>query len=196
VSDHGLAASTDELAAVVERLSHPVSLLAMSQAGPVAMALAAERPELVDRVVLFGTYADGPSTFTNEPVRVSLLSLIRAHWGMASNLMAGLFRPEMSSEATRHLGRVLRDSADAEAAADYLEAVYQATVTDLLPRVRAPALVLHYRDDRIIPYVGGRQLAAGLPDARFMALDGGYHLPDADDLDRIAGDIRTFLSGR
>lgn len=196
VSDHGVAASADELAAVVEQLSHPVSLLAMSQAGPVAMALAAGRPELVDRVVLFGTYADGPSTFTNEPVRVSLVSLIRAHWGMASNLMAGLFRPEMSSEATRHLGRVLRDSADAEAAADYLQAVYQATVTDLLPRVRAPALVLHYRDDRVIPYVGGRQLAAGLPDARFIALDGGYHLPDAHDLDRIAGDIRTFLSGR
>jgi pimeloyl-ACP methyl ester carboxylesterase len=196
VSDHGLAASAEELATVVGELPGPVSLLAMSQAGPVAVALAAERPELVDRLVLFGTYADGPSTFTNEAVRTSVVSLIRAHWGMASNLMTELFRPEMSAEATRHLSRVLRDSADAETAADYLQAVYEATVTDLLHRVRAPALVLHYRNDRVIPFVGGRQLAAGLRDARFIALDGGYHLPDAHDLDRIADEIRRFLQRR
>ncbi|HEU4491361.1 MAG TPA: alpha/beta fold hydrolase [Jiangellales bacterium] len=196
VSDHGLTASAEELATVVGQLPGPVSLLAMSQAGPVAVALAAERPELVDRMVLFGTYADGPSTFTNEAVRTSLVSLIRAHWGMASNLMTELFRPEMSSEATRHLSRVLRDSADAETAADYLQAVYEASVTDLLPRVTAPALVLHYRNDRVIPFVGGRQLASGLPDARFIALDGGYHLPDALDLDRIAEEIRRFLLRR
>jgi pimeloyl-ACP methyl ester carboxylesterase len=115
---------------------------------------------------------------------------------MASNLMTELFRPEMSAEATRHLSRVLRDSADAETAADYLQAVYEATVTDLLHRVRAPALVLHYRNDRVIPFVGGRQLAAGLRDARFIALDGGYHLPDAHDLDRIADEIRRFLQRR
>ena len=32
---------------------------------------------------------------------------------------------------------------------------------------------------------GGRQLAAGIPGARLLALDGGYHLPDAADLDQI-----------
>jgi pimeloyl-ACP methyl ester carboxylesterase len=67
-------------------------------------------------------------------------------------------------------------------------------VTELLPQVRAPALVLHYRGDRVIPYGGGQQLAAGLPDARFLPLDGDYHLPDASDLPRIADAVAGFLT--
>ncbi|HSK28059.1 MAG TPA: alpha/beta fold hydrolase [Jiangellales bacterium] len=194
VRDHGLAASTAELVAVVDRIGAPVSLLAMSQAGPVAVALAAERPELVDRLVLFGTYADGPSVFQDEALRTTLVSLIRAHWGMGSSVLAELYRPRMSAEAARHMARVLRDSADPDVAADYLEAIYETSVADMLPRVSAPALVVHYRNDRVIPFHGGQQLAAGLPAARFVALDGGYHLPDAGDLDRIVADIRSFLA--
>jgi pimeloyl-ACP methyl ester carboxylesterase len=60
--------------------------------------------------------------------------------------------------------------------------------------VVAPALVLHYRADRLIPFRGGQQLAAGLPDARFVALEGSYHLPDAHDLDTVANAVVAFLS--
>jgi pimeloyl-ACP methyl ester carboxylesterase len=60
--------------------------------------------------------------------------------------------------------------------------------------VRVPALVIHYRRDRVIPYSGGQQLATGLPDARFLPLDGAFHLPDAADLPRIVTAIVEFLS--
>jgi pimeloyl-ACP methyl ester carboxylesterase len=81
----------------------------------------------------------------------------------------------------------------AEVAAGYLEAVYEADVAALLPRVRAPALVLHYRGDRVIPFRGGQQLAAALPAATFLPLDGAYHLPDAADLDRVVEAVAGFL---
>jgi pimeloyl-ACP methyl ester carboxylesterase len=89
---------------------------------------------------------------------------------------------------------VLKDSADRDVAAGYLEAVYQADVAHLLPKITAPALVLHYSGDRVVPFTGGRQLAAGLPDARLIALDGRYHLPDAADLDRVVDAIAGFLA--
>ena len=60
--------------------------------------------------------------------------------------------------------------------------------------MRAPALVLHYRADRLIPFRGGQQLAAELPDAQFVVLEGAYHLPDARDLDTVADAVVTFLS--
>jgi pimeloyl-ACP methyl ester carboxylesterase len=192
--DHGLDASVDELEAVVRRAGAPTAIFAMSQAGPVVVALAARHPELVTRLVLFGTYADGPSLFTNLALRESVTGLVRAHWGLGSRMIAQLYRPGASAEAALHFARAMRDSADPDIAADYLQAVYETSVTELLPQVRAPALVLHYRGDRVIPYGGGQQLAAGLPDARFLPLDGDYHLPDASDLPRIADAVAGFLT--
>jgi DNA-binding SARP family transcriptional activator/pimeloyl-ACP methyl ester carboxylesterase len=192
-ADFGLGASVEELRAVVETVGAPVALLAMSGAGPIALALAADRPDLVARLVLHGTYAAAPAVFTNPELSRLLVGMVRAHWGMGSTLIADLYRPGSSGEAARHLARVLRDSADREVAAGYLEAIYQTDVAALLPRVRAPALVLHYRGDRVIPFEGGQQLAAALPDATFLPLDGAFHMPDAPDLGRVVDAIAEFV---
>ncbi|NGO14475.1 hypothetical protein G5C60_44530 [Streptomyces sp. HC44] len=177
-ADFSLEASTAELATVLEHTARerdgaPAALLAVSQAGPIALALAlalaAERPELVSRLVLFGTYADAASTFP-PTVREAMPRLLRSHWGLIARTLAELYRPGCSAHAVRHLGRVLQDSAGGQEAVGYLGAGYTFDVTRLLPKVRAPALVLHYRGDRVIPFRGGRDLAAALPRARFLPL--------------------------
>jgi DNA-binding SARP family transcriptional activator/pimeloyl-ACP methyl ester carboxylesterase len=185
VADYGLAASVAEAEEVVRAAGPPVSLLAMSAAGPIAVALAARRPEWVSSLVLFGTFADAGATFTDRSLRAMVVEIARSHWGIGSKMLADLYRPGAGDEATWHLARVFRDSASAEVAARYLEATYEYDVTSLLPSVAAPALVLHYRADRLIPFRGAEQLVAGLPDATLVPLDGRVHLPDAADLDQI-----------
>jgi DNA-binding SARP family transcriptional activator/pimeloyl-ACP methyl ester carboxylesterase len=194
VDDFGLDASVAELAAIATRAGAPVDLLAMSQAGPVAVTLAAMRPDLVRRLVFFGTYASAAGVFTRPDLNATLIALVRSHWGLGSKLLAGLYRPDLTDAAADHMTAVLRDSADRDVAAGYLEAIYAADAAALLAAVRAPALVLHYRGDRVIPHRGGLQLAEGLPDARLVTLEGRYHLPDIRDLDQIAGTIIAFLS--
>ena len=49
-------------------------------------------------------------------------------------------------------------------------------VTELLPRVRAPTLVLHARGDSVAPFAEGRLIAAGIPGARFVELDSDNHV--------------------
>ena len=44
-------------------------------------------------------------------------------------------------------------------------------IADLLPQVRVPTLVLHARDDEVIPIVEGRRLASEIPGAEFVELD-------------------------
>jgi DNA-binding SARP family transcriptional activator/pimeloyl-ACP methyl ester carboxylesterase len=193
VDDFSLAAKVEELTTVVEHVGGPAAMLAMSEAGPVALALAAARPELVRRLVLFGTYADGPAVFTDKQLRRVIVELVRVHWGLGSRTIADLYRPGASEQGADHLAKVLRDSADRDVAAGYLDVLYDTDVTDLLPAVRAPALVLHYRGDRLIPFRGGQLMAAALPGATFLPLDGAWHLPDAADLDRVAGAIGEFL---
>lgn len=192
-SDYGLEASITELAAVVRRIGGRASLLAMSQAGPVAIAFAARHPELVDRLIFFGTYASGPSTFTHTRLNRTLVDMVHAHWGLGSRLMADLYRPGASDAAAFHFAQVLRDSAPREVAAGYLEAVYDIDVSELLPQITAPSLVLHYNNDRVVPFTGAHHLATTLPHAHLIALDGPYHLPDAADLPAVVTTIRDFL---
>ncbi len=100
-------------------------------------------------------------------------------------MLADLYRPGLSDEAAWHLAKMFRDSADPDVAASYLEHMYPQNVRHLLPDIAAPTLVLHYLKDRLIWFRGGQDLAAGLPHATLMPLDGRFHLPDAADLDAI-----------
>jgi pimeloyl-ACP methyl ester carboxylesterase len=61
--------------------------------------------------------------------------------------------------------------------------------------VTAPTLVMHTRDEAAIPLEAGRQLAAGIPGARFVGLPGENHLflehePAAQ---RFFDEIEVFL---
>ncbi len=49
-------------------------------------------------------------------------------------------------------------------------------VTGLLGKVTAPTLVMHVRGDARVAFDAGRQMAAGIPGARFIALQGQNHL--------------------
>jgi DNA-binding response OmpR family regulator len=60
--------------------------------------------------------------------------------------------------------------------------------------VPAEALVIHRRRDRAIPLEAGERLAAELPRARLITLDGDIHLPWIDG-DAIADTVHSFLAG-
>ena len=192
VRDFGVEAAVDELEAMLDHVGEPAALFAMSGAGPIALACAARRPDRVSHLVLFGTYASGPKTFGD--VGRPILDLLRQRPNIATELLAGLYRPGTSGAATMHLARILRESAPPDVAAGYLEAIYNTDVTDVIDAIRAPALVLHYRGDRVIPFAGGEALAATLPSARFIAKDGAWHLPDARDVDDIIDAVEELLN--
>ena len=185
VEDYSLEASVGELADVVRSIGPPVSLLAMSAAGPIAVTLAARSPEWVSSLVLFGTFADGPNTFTDKALRDMIVQITKTHWTLGSKILADLYRPGASDAAAWHLSDVFRESAEPDVAAAYLESMYDHDVVDLLQSVRAPSLVLHYRGDRLIPFRGALDFVTGLPNSTLVPLDGRVHLPDAANLDQI-----------
>ncbi len=137
----------------------------MSQAGPVAVTLAATRPDLVRRLVFFGTYASAAEVLIRLDLSATIIALVRSHWGLGSKLLADLYRPDLTDAAADHLAAVLRDSADRDVAAGYLAAIYAADATALLPAVSAPALVLHYRGDRVIRVLGVAGTGVAFPAA-------------------------------
>jgi pimeloyl-ACP methyl ester carboxylesterase len=68
-------------------------------------------------------------------------------------------------------------------------------VARLAPRITAPALVIHDRDDRTVPWTQGAHVAQVWPGARLMSTDGLGHgrILSADVVTRAAAD---FIAGR
>ncbi len=85
--------------------------------------------------------------------------------------------PDATKEQNDAFNEAQRVSASAECAVRYLDTVANFDVRDLLPQVKAPTLVMHVRDDRRVPIAAGRDLATGIPDARFVTLPGNNHIP-------------------
>jgi len=170
-----------------------VLLLGVSSGSCVAVRYAATHPERVRRLALYGSYADG-HRLAPEAARRSLTSVVAAHWGLGSRVLADLFLPGAGPDERDAFARFQRLSASAEAAAASLASVYAMDVRGDLPEVTTPTLVVHRRDDHTIPAALGREVAAGVPDATFVSLDGVDHLPWRGDAASVTRAVSAFLA--
>jgi pimeloyl-ACP methyl ester carboxylesterase/DNA-binding CsgD family transcriptional regulator len=163
------------LRAVVDHLQQErFDLLGISTAGAASLAFAVRYPERVGRLIVYGGYADGRQVASPE-VRAAVLDMVRAHWGLGSDVLADIFMADADTDAKSRFASFQRATATAEFACELLEQCYEACVEDQLDRVVAPTLVLHRRGDRAIPYRLGRDLAARIPDAQLVTLPGRSH---------------------
>jgi pimeloyl-ACP methyl ester carboxylesterase/DNA-binding CsgD family transcriptional regulator len=184
------------LAAVADAAGlRELSLLGMSFGACSAAAFAAAFPERVRSVALFGGFARGEE-IAPAALRAALADTVRAHWGAGSRLLADVWLPGADAPTRDHFARLQRAAATPEIAAAMLETVYEVDLRDVLARVRAPALVLHRRQDRAMPFAQGREAASLLPDARFVALEGDAHPPWVGDSAAVLEAVTAFLDAQ
>jgi pimeloyl-ACP methyl ester carboxylesterase/DNA-binding CsgD family transcriptional regulator len=150
-------------------------LFGASQGGQLAAAIAARHPERVAALALYGTCASG-SDLAPAEIRDSITALVRAHWGLGSRVLAGIFLPDPSSEEVGALTRFQRACAPADVAARILEAYYETDIRSLLPLITAPTAVLHREADPAARFALGREIAALVPGAALLPLPGTSHL--------------------
>ncbi len=181
------------LCAVLDELGlWRVTLMGISAGGCIAVSFAARRPERVDRLVLYGSYAQGHALGPPQ-ARAGMIDLVRSHWGLGSRLLADMFGPSWSPEDRAAFTASQRAAADADVAAELLALLYETDVRDELPRVRAPALVVHREHDRAVRLRDAREVAALLPHADLVTLPGDAHLPWHGDADAVLRAVAPFL---
>ncbi|MDA0341077.1 MAG: alpha/beta hydrolase, partial [Proteobacteria bacterium] len=68
-------------------------------------------------------------------------------------------------------------------------------VTAELSKITAPTLILHSRYDKAVPFEEGLRLAAGIPNARFVALESENHcpMPNEPAWQHFVEEVRAFL---
>jgi pimeloyl-ACP methyl ester carboxylesterase/DNA-binding CsgD family transcriptional regulator len=192
-SDLTLDGEVGTLRAVLDELElERVSLIGGSSGSCAAVAFAAAFPERVERLVLYGSYPDG-GAIASPDVADAIVATVRAHWGLGSRLLSDIFLGGAEPAEHERFARLQREAASAETAAALLRLVYRLDVRAHLPAVRTPALVVHRRDDRAVPYPLGRRVAAAIPRATFIPLQGSAHFPWHGDADSVVRACREAL---
>ncbi len=174
-----------DLSSVVEasQPTEPVTLLGISQGAATCIHYAIRHPERVARLVLYGGYAHGAFVRGGPAGAVAhraMIDLARVAWGRANPVFREVFTSRFIPGGTREQLEWYNDlclkTTTGEIAASLLEARSYTDLTDLLAEVRVPTLVLHARDDEVVPVAQGRHLAGGIPGAEFVELDSRNHV--------------------
>lgn len=190
-ADVSLDALVSDLEAVVDALGlSRFPLIGLCQGGAIAVAYAARHPERVSRLVLYDSYLYG--AFVNDAGENlagqarTLAELIELGWGRKAGafreMFAGLLMPEAGEREQKAIGELQRCSASPVMARRLWDEFNAFDVRAEAAKVAAPALVFHVRGDAMVPFEAGRRLAAALPKARFVPLEGRNHILRSDDL--------------
>ncbi|MGA8969786.1 MAG: alpha/beta fold hydrolase [Pseudolabrys sp.] len=199
VDDISFEAFVRDLESVIEAAGlDRFALLGISQGCAVSIVYAIRHPERVSRLVLYGGFARGRTKRDAEHAR-TLFSIVEQGWGKENpafrQFFTSLFFPEGTPEQMQWFNDLQRITTSPENALRIMRATGDVDISDLLPQVRVPTLVLHCRNDAAVVFDEGRRLAAGIPGAKFVALESRNHLVLESEpaWEKLIGEIKAFL---
>jgi DNA-binding winged helix-turn-helix (wHTH) protein/alpha-beta hydrolase superfamily lysophospholipase len=157
------------------------ALVGSCQGGPIGAAYAARHPERVTQLILVGSFARGwppPGSMITEQFN-AMLTLIRLGWGRDNpafrQLWTTLFRPDATLEESEWMNEFQRITSSPDNAALMMSEFPKIDITDLLPKISCPTLVLHSRDESVVPASEGRLIASRIRGARYVELPSRSH---------------------
>jgi DNA-binding winged helix-turn-helix (wHTH) protein len=185
VAEVSLATFQRDLEAVVDASNlRRYALLCGANGCVTAIAHAASYPERVSKMVVSGGVMGG----ADRPGRSPLIGLVSAYvdsvgkdWGsvglsLLRALASGAF-PGLSPDQVERCVNLMPLTTSVQNALRHLSAYADIDVVDLLPKVRAPTLVLHCRHNRALPLEHSQRIAASIPNATLLSLDSANAVP-------------------
>jgi len=203
VGDISFERWVEDLEAVVEAANptEPFALLGISQGAATCVGFAVKHPERVSHLVLYGGYARGPFRRGDPDKELfyrAMIDLVRLGWGSDNpafrQVFTSRFIPGGTDEQINWYNDLCRKTTSPEIAARLLESRVMIDVVPLLEKVRTPTLVLHSRNDDVVPITEGHILAAGIPGAQFIELESKNHvlLEDEPAWQRFCDEVLKF----
>lgn len=172
VEDTSLAAYVRDIEAIINRLDlNRVHLFATTDTGKAAIWYAAENPQKVASLTLFRTNP-GVGSSAAAPGWSNIRPLLEKDWHLFTNVVATALNGLEDGNQTARLARYIRESVTPEEFVASTTALAEADVTDCLPRLQCPVLVLHRMDTPFFQIERARSLVASIPDARLAVLSG------------------------
>lgn len=183
-------------AAGVER----AALFGVSEGVPMCALFAATYPQRTTSIILYGGYAkriysdDYPWAPTPEE-RQEFFRAIEQGWGGVVDLETMAPTVAHDERFKQWWATYLRRSASPKRALALARMNTEIDICSILPAIRVPTLILHRSNDLDSDVRGARWMAAQIPDAKFVELQGNDHLPFVGDVDAILDEVQEFLTG-
>jgi pimeloyl-ACP methyl ester carboxylesterase/DNA-binding CsgD family transcriptional regulator len=180
-----------------------VALLGASHAGALAIAYAHRHPDRVSHIVSLGGYAVGGMAPGNPPDEVErskvFMDALRVFWDEPDDFFRGIWAYQLFPDATPEILKGMEDlmhrSSSGEMASRIFEVRDMMDVRALCPDVAIPTLVVHARNDPMIPFEKSVELTSLLPNASLLSLESAGHLPlPGSEWDRFVETVAEFIA--
>jgi len=198
----GLSGYAKGLKQILAKQDIPSIVIGWSAGGMVALEVACENPELLERLVLIGATArlcadDGyPCGVAARNVRAMILDIKKDIRGILDRFFQDVSWPAVEAEPFRN--EKVKEACDMgiEPLVHGLRYLQKTDLRDRLKGVDIPTLIIHGRDDRIVPWQAGAWLNDSLPDSRITIYEGVGHDIAERQSAVLASEIREFLENR
>jgi pimeloyl-ACP methyl ester carboxylesterase len=190
-------ARMDDVRAVMDAVGiGRAAIMRISEAGSLASLFAATHPERCQALILYGAFARFSSWFPTEAALQQFYRYADTTWGTGASLP--MFVPSMVGNKAfeEWWAKFERLGANPAACIEIMRLNSQIDVSAVLPTIHVPTLIIHRKDDVAVNVEGGRELAALIPNARYVELPGTDHIPFVgDNAGEIVEAIEEFLTG-
>jgi pimeloyl-ACP methyl ester carboxylesterase len=167
----------DDVRAVMDAVGvERAAIMGVSEGGSLAMLYAASHPERCSALILYGSFARFSDWFPTKQKFDGFLNYVETAWGSGHSI--GAFAPSKKGDAEfqRWWGRFERLGGSPSAVINLMRMNSGINIENILPSISVPTLVLHRTEDPTVNIQAGRFLAAHIPGAKLVELDGPDHV--------------------
>jgi class 3 adenylate cyclase/alpha-beta hydrolase superfamily lysophospholipase len=175
----------------------------VSEGGATAIMAAATYPERVTGLQLFGAFArmtrtaGYPAGYTDDEIDLGAKLWVDT-WATPQTATVALITPDRvgDKQFVEFVNRFERQSSTPRGLEAQIRWGRDIDLRPVLPVIDKPTLIMHRRDDRLIPVEHGRWLAENIRGARFVELPGNEHVPYFGESDLLLAEIEEFVTGQ
>jgi class 3 adenylate cyclase/pimeloyl-ACP methyl ester carboxylesterase len=192
----------DAIAVLDAAGSERTALFTYAVGGLVGAMLAAEHPRRVGALIMYASLArtawapDYDWAMTSEE-REELTAHNNATWGELDSGLMSRLAPSMAGDPAlaSWFARTQRLAASPREARTIARATADLDVRDLLPSISVPTLVMHRPAEQVWDVRHSLYLAAHIPGARYVELQGIDSFPFLGDSEAVVEEVEEFLTG-
>ena len=185
-----------------ERKDNPSIVVGWSAGGIVALEVACENPELIEGLVLIGATpkfctGDGyPWGIDARNVRAMVFQIRKDPKAVLYRFFQDVSWPVVESEETLNKKVTAANHIGIEHLVHGLEYLHTMDLRDKLKAIKIPTLIIHGREDRIVPWQSGAWLNNSLQNSSITIYEGvGHDIPERRPV-VLASEMREFLENR
>lgn len=164
-------------------------VIAHSFGGRVVIKLAAENPQRISRLVLTGAAGLPPERTHGQRARLKVAGIGKRVKRTLGDTSVSRW---LESRWVHHVA-----SADYQAASGTMRGtlvnIVAEDLSDWLPRIEAPTLLIWGAEDRDTPLSSGQRMAALIPSSELVVLEGGGHFAYAEQYSKFRLHLQRFL---